>query len=406
MAQVSLAGRTGAFEHAGGMLFALLLFALVVVPATGAPAGSPVPTRRRHGAHRGARKRSRPTCSPLRTTASCCRTSRTRTSWSRSRRSGHYAKGGQHDRALGTPPVDLVEVYVRTDPGTGAAALRPFVHQVSDEDASAGLVAAWVAPGRILALAEVPSVREVRPVLRPRVRTGSVTTAGDALLRAAELRNATGLSGAGIRVGVISDGVDHWSSARATGDLPADLAVLRNDVGGDEGTAMLEIVHDIAPNASLVFHDCGWNVLEFNRAIDALADAGCRVIVDDIGWTRRAVLRGRRRRRPRRGGGEHPRCSLRLCGRKRRGPSLPGPLPGRRSGAGTTSRSGRPLLAQPALRGPAARGLGHGSSPVVRAVRAGGLELRPRALQHRGPARSRLRPHRGSRTGTTTRSRC
>ena len=48
---------------------------------------------------------------------------------------------------------------------------------------------------------------------------------------------------------------------------------------------MLEIVHDIAPNASLVFHDCGWNVLEFNRAIDALADAGCRVIVDDIGWT-------------------------------------------------------------------------------------------------------------------------
>ena len=48
---------------------------------------------------------------------------------------------------------------------------------------------------------------------------------------------------------------------------------------------MLEIVHDIAPNASLVFHDCGWNVLEFNRAIDALADAGCRIIVDDIGWT-------------------------------------------------------------------------------------------------------------------------
>ena len=200
-------------------------------------------------------------------------------------RSGYYVKAGQTHRALGTPPDDLVEVYVRTDPGTGAAALRPYVHRVSAEDAAAGLVAAWVASGRILKLAEVPSVREVRPVLQPRVRTGSVTSAGDVLLRAAELRNATGLSGAGIKVGVISDGVDHRSSAQATGDLPADLAVLRNDVGGDEGTAMLEIVHDIAPNASLVFHDCGWNVLEFNRAIDALADAGCRVIVDDIGWT-------------------------------------------------------------------------------------------------------------------------
>ncbi|HIH02988.1 MAG TPA: S8 family serine peptidase [Methanoregulaceae archaeon] len=202
-------------------------------------------------------------------------------------RSGHYAKAGQRYRAVDTPSVDLVEVYVRTDPGTGAAALRPFVDRVSDEDASAGLVAAWVAPGRILDLARIPSVREVRQVLQPRFRTGSVTSAGDVLLRAADLRNATGLSGAGIKVGVISDGVDHRSSAQATGDLPPDyagLTVLSNDVGGDEGTAMLEIVHDIAPNASLVFHDCGWNVLEFNRAIDALADAGCRVIVDDIGW--------------------------------------------------------------------------------------------------------------------------
>jgi PKD repeat protein len=200
-------------------------------------------------------------------------------------RSGSFAKAGQRSRAVGTPPVDLVEVYVRTDPGTGAAALRPYLHRVSDEDATAGLVAGWVAPGRVLDLARVPSVREVRPVLRPRVRTGSVASTGDVLLRAAELRAATGLSGAGIRVGVISDGVDHWRSAQATGDLPPGLTVLRNDVGGDEGTAMLEIVHDIAPNASLFFHDCGWNVLEFNRAIDALADAGCRVIVDDIGWT-------------------------------------------------------------------------------------------------------------------------
>ncbi|MEN6341880.1 MAG: S8 family serine peptidase [Methanospirillum sp.] len=199
-------------------------------------------------------------------------------------RSGHYVKAGQYNRAVDTPPVDLVEVYIRNDPGTGAAALRQFVHRVSDEDASAGLVAAWVAPNRILDLARISSVREIRPILQPRIRTGSITSTGDTLLRAAELRNATGLSGAGIKVGVISDGVDHWSSARASGDLPADLAVLRNDVGGDEGTAMLEIVHDIAPNASLAFHDCGWNVLEFNQAIDALVDDGCRIIVDDIGW--------------------------------------------------------------------------------------------------------------------------
>ena len=202
-------------------------------------------------------------------------------------RSGHYATAGRLHRAVNTPPVDLVEVYVRTDPGTDSASLTPFVNRISGEDASAGLVAAWVAPDRILDLARSPSVREVRPVRQPLVRTGSVTSAGDVLLRTAELRNATGLSGAGIKIGVISNGVDHRNAAQATGDLPADpanLVVLRNNVGGDEGTAMLEIIHDIAPDASLVFHDCGWNVLEFNRAIDALADVGCRVIVDDIGW--------------------------------------------------------------------------------------------------------------------------
>ena len=61
-------------------------------------------------------------------------------------RSGRFAKAGQRHRAVDTPSVDLVEVYIRTEPGTGAAAVRSFVDRVSAEDASAGIVAAWVAP--------------------------------------------------------------------------------------------------------------------------------------------------------------------------------------------------------------------------------------------------------------------
>jgi hypothetical protein len=47
---------------------------------------------------------------------------------------------------------------------------------------------------------------------------------------------------------------------------------------------MLEIVHDIAPGAGLYFHDCGENTIDFTNGVTALADAGCTVIVDDIGW--------------------------------------------------------------------------------------------------------------------------
>jgi subtilisin family serine protease len=199
-------------------------------------------------------------------------------------RSGRYVKAGQRFRGLDTPSVDLVGVYVRTTPGTGASAFRSIIHRVLGEDAAACLIAAWVAPNRLLDLANLSSVKEIRPIYRPRIRTGSVSTVGDTMLHAAQLRAATGLSGEGVKVGVISDGVDSWETARASGDLPATIQVLRNQIGGDEGTAMLEIIHDIAPNASLAFHDCGLSVLEFNEAIDALAEAGCTVIVDDVGW--------------------------------------------------------------------------------------------------------------------------
>jgi hypothetical protein len=78
--------------------------------------------------------------------------------------------------------------------------------------------------------------------------------------------------------------VDNLATAQSSGDLPADLTVLNNSQGGDEGTAMLEIVHDMVPDADLYFHDWGDDVIAFNAAIDALVAAGCNVICDDVGW--------------------------------------------------------------------------------------------------------------------------
>ncbi|MCK5123184.1 MAG: DUF5011 domain-containing protein [Candidatus Pacebacteria bacterium] len=47
---------------------------------------------------------------------------------------------------------------------------------------------------------------------------------------------------------------------------------------------MLEIIHDMVPDADLYFHDLGGNTIAFNSAIDSLVTAGVDVIVDDIGW--------------------------------------------------------------------------------------------------------------------------
>lgn len=57
---------------------------------------------------------------------------------------------------------------------------------------------------------------------------------------------------------------------------------MSDTIGGDEGLAMLQIVHDIAPNASLYFHDRGSSQIEYVRALDQLIIHGCNIICDDI----------------------------------------------------------------------------------------------------------------------------
>ncbi|KAF5063406.1 PKD domain protein [anaerobic digester metagenome] len=182
------------------------------------------------------------------------------------------------------PGAEEIFVYVSVIDGSRTGEVDPLVRRVANRDEEHGVVAAWVATDRLIDLASQPFVRSVRTVDPPQVNAGSVTTEGDALILAERLRSTLGHAGQGVRIGVISDGVDSWREALDTGDLPGDLHVLSNRQGGDEGTAMLEIVHDIAPEADLYFHDMSNNQIGFNEGITALVNAGCRVIVDDISY--------------------------------------------------------------------------------------------------------------------------
>ena len=99
------------------------------------------------------------------------------------------------------------------------------------------------------------------------------------------------LRGVGVKVGVISDGVDSMSDSQFLDDLPAKVEIDPELPGeGDEGTALLEIVHDLAPGASLAFSG-PIGSLEMVEAIDWLANdafggAGADIIVDDLGFYR------------------------------------------------------------------------------------------------------------------------
>ncbi len=145
------------------------------------------------------------------------------------------------------------------------------------------LIQGWVPSHAVDDLAALEAVKEVRPPSYGiREGVGAVNTSGDDILRAAEARSSFGVSGAGVKVGVISDGVDHLANSVASNDLPGGVEVLRAG-SGDEGTAMLEIVHDLAPGSPLAFFGPDTSV-DMANGINALAAAGARVVVDDLSF--------------------------------------------------------------------------------------------------------------------------
>lgn len=174
----------------------------------------------------------------------------------------------------------------------------------------------------------LPFVRYIRLPDYGFTNSGSVESQGDAILQAEAARNQFGVDGTGIRVGVISDGIGGifatgCTSCGATtatpspinnGDLPSatgtrSSGILTSVSGGitaqsfpssapnlepsasdtasglaSEGTAMLEIVHDLAPGAKLFFANAGDGTsLSFEQAVNFLA-ANTDVVVDDIGF--------------------------------------------------------------------------------------------------------------------------
>jgi hypothetical protein len=156
------------------------------------------------------------------------------------------------------------------------------------------------------AVAGLDAVKQVRLPSYGFVQTGSVTTQGDAIVRAGLARQVFGVTGAGVRVGVISDGVAGLGDAQARGDLPPSVniqtcnAILHGNppgpfgfgdprAAGAEGTALLEIVHDIAPDAELWFGYFGQRPYlggtdeDFDAAVDCLA-ANTDVVVDDVSF--------------------------------------------------------------------------------------------------------------------------
>ncbi len=222
-----------------------------------------------------------------------------------------------------------VQVYILVTALTDdtASALTAAGVTIEVRDVARRRVQARLPVGRLQAIAALPFVDAVRLPSYARYGIGATTTEGDAILQSNAVRSQFSLDGAGVRVGVVSDGLkgvfatgcttacgSSDNGPMAASDLPLAAGV-RNASGvltsaaggivarsfrangdleglgpsscsfagaGAEGTALLEIVHDIAPGARLSFANASTD-LEFQQAVNFLA-ASNDVVLDDISF--------------------------------------------------------------------------------------------------------------------------
>ena len=191
-----------------------------------------------------------------------------------------------------------IDAIAREDAGSLLADLRRLGLR---NGATAGrLVSGQLPLSAIDEAARLGTLHSARPVLATR-SVGATTTQGVEAFASPAFRDRFGVDGTGARVGLISDSYDHAEQpdtrARddiASGDLPGsgnpngrtqDVVVVEEseEPESDEGRAMAQIVHDVAPGAGLLFHTAfNGGLANFAGAIRSLAEQEATVIVDDI----------------------------------------------------------------------------------------------------------------------------
>ena len=198
-------------------------------------------------------------------------------------------------------PTDSINVTVRSI-GKANKAFRNLVTQhggtVNSFKNGAGYVDAAVPVTSLTDLAAEAGVLSIRVTPHPLNNVGGLTSQGYVVEKSKAAGKQLGITGAGVTVGVLSDSA---SQARvnaliASGDLGPNSKVIvpfagtdangnPTDAATDEGAAMMEIVQDMAPGATVLFATAYNTPTQFANDIIALQQAGASIIVDDVGYS-------------------------------------------------------------------------------------------------------------------------
>lgn len=204
-----------------------------------------------------------------------------------------------------------VEVVVMVNPYLAYNGLNFYKHDLEEKfhikitgmDERTSSMIVFVDPSILEALSKlsyinaltIPSYaihNQEQPANTNGVNTGDTVQEGVEIHKASQLHDIS-ILGNGVRIGVISDGVLGLSDAKKSFDLPEnveDLSTYNCDPTGSypgacaEGTAMMELIYDLAPNATLGFCGVG-SSFTFQSCISRLFDDfKADIVVDDLSF--------------------------------------------------------------------------------------------------------------------------
>jgi Subtilase family len=224
-----------------------------------------------------------------------------------------------------TTPEVLIDAIATGDPQTLKTSLESL--GLRDVAVFSNDVGGWLPVDQLANASALAGLHFARAAM-PRTRSSVVATQGDFAQETSVIRSTyPGLTGTGVTVGVLSDSFNCFAQyagkvapsgyngyapfgftatyaddqqpstgdAASTAALPAGVNVVEEanclSYGApeqlpftDEGRAILQIIHAIAPGAGLAFYTAVNSEADFANGITKLAASGAKVIDDDVGY--------------------------------------------------------------------------------------------------------------------------